>query len=684
MKTGDAVTDSQGRTWHIGEMLGRGLWGTSWSAKDAAGRDWVLKVPLRSTDLPSDTPMPDGIVKASRDALIEQGDLLRKAEFPFLVRLEEKIQIPEGATGTQPALVLQKYPSSMKRKLAAGSMALSDALGVLRTVARQCEALGVHGNLRPSNVLFNERGDPVLSDVLTPALHPWWPKLESAALDREQWQPPEAEGAPRAGWDTWAMCTLLYRAAMLPPGSRDGRREERIQLPRNGLDKVELATLRDRVLARLREDKANPRFGPRLAEALGKFLNRGLSRETEPSPPYRFEGPSAFRPRLDEIVELVDPRIETVGQVLLSNEAKNGVYQGGDAVKFSVTIGVSAGVQSHEDVATGVQLLDLDADPPGRVPIGEMAFTAKAHHAGRWRFDFSIPGLAPGRFKTTVGFRIRDAEGEWANASGEFEVRPPPGYVPPAEDPPSKVPLALPSRLATYDPDVDENADDGAPGRTHGKSREEDTSDPSTFDLPRPIAPSPGDRPRPTAVAPPPPRSVQQRDTETEPDSGPPGLRIEHYEPHVVGEDDVTQRGAPGRVETPRPMVRPPIPMPAPIAGLDVQVRRSIPGEEITAVRSPPGRADPPTAPPAPGPAAPVDWDDVNDARGVNESFLPGHGGADLPENDPPTAAGRNPASAFVERVIDWIRRDYYTAFMVGITFMILMLITVYAITRVL
>jgi hypothetical protein len=670
MKTGDAVTDSQGRAWQIGEMLGRGLWGTSWSAHHG-GREWVLKFPLRAADLPSDTPLPDGVVKASRDALNEQGELLRKAQFPFLARLEEKVSFTSGSAAGQPALVLQKYPSSLKRLLSAGALPLSEALQTIRAVSRLCESLGVHGNLRPSNILLNDRGEPVLSDVLTPACHAWWRKLEAAALDREPWLPPEADGSPRPVWDTWALCTLLYRAAMLPPGNREGRREERSPLPRNGLDRVELATVRDRILARLQEDQSNPRFGPRLAEAASKLLNRGLSREMEPSPPYRFDTIAAFRPRLEEIVDLVDPRIETVGQVLLAHEAKNGSFQGGDPVRFSVSIGVTAGVQTHEDIACGLQVVDLDAAPPGRVALADMAFTAKAQNPGRWRFDFSIPGLPPGRYRALAGFRIRDAEGEWSNASGDFEVRPPPGYVPPPEDPPSTVPLPLPmpARIAPEPAPTPMSRDTG-----DRPSSARDQEPP--LELPRPIAPASGDKSSPTPIQ---PSRSTLGDTATDLSPGP-----------TVSDSDADEPMAePPRLQlrpTPPPVVVAPPPKytPPAIAGLDAKVKPS--GERSTAGvdRNSNAPAESTGAVRQYGAPAPVDWDDVNDARGVNESFVPGHGGADLPEIDPPTAIGANPVAALVERALEFIRKDYYSAFMIGITMLLMLLIAVYTLTRLL
>ena len=57
MKTGDHVQDGNGRSFQVGQLLGRGLWGKCYLVRDAAdGSEWVLKVPLGEDDLPRDPP----------------------------------------------------------------------------------------------------------------------------------------------------------------------------------------------------------------------------------------------------------------------------------------------------------------------------------------------------------------------------------------------------------------------------------------------------------------------------------------------------------------------------------------------------------------------------------------------------------------------------------------------------
>ena len=43
MKTGDTVRDDQGRVFQIGQILGRGLWGKTYSVREEHGPEWALR-----------------------------------------------------------------------------------------------------------------------------------------------------------------------------------------------------------------------------------------------------------------------------------------------------------------------------------------------------------------------------------------------------------------------------------------------------------------------------------------------------------------------------------------------------------------------------------------------------------------------------------------------------------------
>lgn len=677
MRSGDTFTDGQGRTWSVGEMLGRGAWGMSFAVRDGTGRELVAKVALTAVDFPQDTSLPKGLVDACREQLDEQLAWYRSAA-AWLPRVESVVKLPTGGA----AILTPRYAGTLKRRLSSG-ITIRDTVNLLLRTCKVLEDSGgrVHGNLRPSNILVNERGEPVLTDWATPAGHAHLRRLSELAPDRDDWRPPEAQdGEPRPTWDTWSMCLVLWRACMATPPKGDTRREERVAPPRDGLDKVEIAALRDRVVSRLKEEGGNPRFAPRVAERLGTLLNRGLSREHEPSPPYRFDGPAALRARLEEIAELLDPHVESVGRVLLSNAAKNDTFQGGEPVQFSVTVAASAGVQGHEDIATGVQIRDLDADGDGRVPATDTRYTVKAHPSGRLRFDFTLPDLAPGRYRANIAFTIKDGGHEPLVASGDFEVRPPPGYVPPAEEPPSgPVPIPLPARRVAEPPAEERVA---AP-----------VADADVFPLPiAPSAPgergsSPDGRFEPSAPG---VRPAARADGPGAVAILPPSVEVEvEVEPTMLQPPDAPSdpalsvpRAPPPPIALPRPMGTQPTGVPAPDAGLDEGPTRPSGGEpawpEAGDRRSGGGEARSSYRPE-------VDWDDTRGPADA-EPYVPGPaGGEDLPSwGDRPTSGNdRVPSLAqLLERGIEIVRRDTYTAFVVFIAGALVLMLALVALAR--
>ncbi|MBT3218212.1 MAG: hypothetical protein HN348_03905, partial [Proteobacteria bacterium] len=400
----------------------------------------VLKVAHQTADFPTDAPLPANIVDDCRKCLNEQAALLRDAAFPFLPRLDQSIKLAGGT----PALILPKYSSMEKTTLT-----LRRSLEILVSVTRALRNAGrIHGNLHQGNIFINERGEPVLSDLLTPTSQALRLKLLELATHIDN-VPPESTEEPTPKWDTWALCLVAYRAAMCT--SAQG--PEPITTPREGLDKVDLATLKDRAMARLKTENANPRFSGRVTARMGAILNRGLSLNDSPSPPYRFDTASDLLPRLEETVGLLEPRVEEVGKLLLAPSAKNNVFEGGEQVSFSVTVATSPMLNNHEDIASGINLHDIDADGKGRVSLSDVTFAVTSHPSGRLRFEFQLPTIVPGRYRVRVAFSIKDSGHEPLVSTGEFQVRPPPGYVPPSEPlPVDAQPIRFPGLQESWDP----------------------------------------------------------------------------------------------------------------------------------------------------------------------------------------------------------------------------------------
>jgi len=652
METGQTVTDVEKRTWTVGQRLGRGLWGSSFVVRGPDERERVLKIPHTVADFPSDAPVPASLVKACAEAAREQAALLAEAPHPFLPRLQAHFDLPDG----RPVLLLPRYPTSLRRKLD-GGLGLGDTLGLALAIAERLATLAragrAHGDLRPSNVLLNDRGEPVLADLLTPALHSHWRRLAELASERRDYHPPEADaGPPTQGWDTWALCLVVFESAMRLPEGGDPRHAERLAPPTEGLDKLQLATLRDRALARLQREGANARFVARVADRLATLLNRGITQATEPSPPYRFEAVSDLEPRLAEVAALVHPKVEDVGRLLLAASAPDGVFQGGTPVEFSVTVGTTEGVTDHEHLACGVQILDLDATgDDARVHVPDTRYAVQTHPSGRLRFQFTVPDLPPGRYKARIAFAVRDSGEEPQVAEGEFEVRPPPGYVPPAPEPETQAPAPL-----SLDARRREIEDEDAPIPVAGVTTAEgDASEVDAF--PTPIAPSSAevDAPQPTRVAgaaavvlehEPTAADLPSMDAPPAP-SSPTGDSAGDLDDDLADDLDLD---APTRPSDATP---PPLARPAPTARVPARPDTPTPHAPPREVTGPGQWEDE-----LPGPA-----DDLD-----SELWVPGPAeGEDLPrwEEAPAERPKGFDASVWAERLVEIARRDAYAVFLV-------------------
>ncbi len=678
MHNGDILTDSRGASWILDGSLGRGLWGRSFALKGEDGTLAVLKVPLAAADLQR-ADHPEALAEACGLIAAATRNTYEERPAPFLPKLLGTVALPDG----RQALVMPRYDASLAARLA-GGVSLSDVLDLavrclhLLTTAKTAGL--VHGNLRPSNVFVDGSGNPVLSDPALPVLQSHRAALEAAAPDRASWLPPEAHGPVRAGWDTWALCLAVWRACSVPTAADDpqGRRDA---LPEDGVGRVALATLKDAAAARLKSEGANKRFAARAVAKLGAVLNRGLSPEHEPSPPYRFERAGELLERLVEVDELLHPRIESVTKALLGSSAKEGVFEGGERVSFTVHVGATNGVTAHDDLAVGLQLLDLDAKGEARVRIDGSRFTVNRFPAGKWRYQFELPDVPPGRYRIKVAFMVKDEVGEPEVAEGTFEVRPRPGWVPPppaANAPSAAIPLPVTSRAAPVDDDDDDDDQDERPPQQLVPPKElravERVETPVVRFEPMPesvrsasrampIAPDPsfpGPATSPGRIAPRPPASVPMGeasprfapDYSNEPSTSPGLGAAQRSGAHAPPHPGV--QAAPPSM--PRPSAAPP-PRPAP------PVRPAM----VTAVSlaPPPVAFEPATSPSLPS----VGVDTEVAPESYVDSFLHDYpppaasGGDDLPTYDlgaPP--APTSPFSKVSSAVLGWFGGDPWSA----------------------
>jgi serine/threonine protein kinase len=679
MKPGQKIKDSQANSWELTQLLGRGLWGTSWLAKDKEGAQRVIKISLLASEFPADVPLPDDIVQTCSDIVTAQAELLKKGTLAFLPKFDDHTTTKEYS-----ALWMPYYPSSLEKKFLT-STSFEEVLTLFSQLLKDLEHLtrnGMpHGNLHPRNILINERGEPVLADLLIGPAVTHYAALSELGATPTDYRLPEGYGQPNGQWDTWAICMALYRCAMqttdeFPP---------HLELPTTGLGKVALANLRNHVLARLKQEDANPRFSARVADKVASLLNRGLSNAAEPSPPYRFISARFLIPRLDEILALLNPHIDSVGRVLLGPSASAGTFQDGDEVTFSVTVASSTGLRGHEDIATGIQVVDLDTVDEDRIPIPDARFTVSQHPSGRLRFLFTIPALGPGRFGVHVAFSVKGSDEEPKVVEGEFEIRPTPGYIPPIEEEEEILaPIPMIPRIEAPEPQEDLLQEDESdvdldveplqapehPSLTRLLSID-------AGGIPTPVAPSaPGTIPnRPSVIKTAPQPIASAPAIETPPlvllESKAPVAPIKKLpKPNVVFSSPATTPTIAPAEFAPEPVpAEPALPIPIEVDAMPAEPTMNISADN------------------APVTIGPGQWEELPEpvlSDGLEEQspLLPGaNDGEDLPGWDLKRASplqGGLRLSNWAAKVFDFIRKDAYTAYMIVISSALMVLVLLF------
>ena len=515
MKTGDVVLDAQGRSYQVGPLLGRGLWGKSYLVRHGDSRaEFVLKCPLSRDDFRGDVPLTDTLLGACQNACAEQARMLGEGAHVFLPPLQSR-QAEDGS----PLLILPRLTTTLDRRIAQGCT-LTEVLTVLVAVcghlAEMQQDVGLHGNLRPSNILLNDRGDVLLTDMATPSAIDALGQLHAISPEPNRYLPPEVlrgEELEETA-DTYAIAMILYRAVMTPPDGDDSPQV----LPVTGLDKGDRVVLKDRAIERLKSEDSNNRFHARFAEKLSSVLGRALSQQIAPSPPYRFARVRELAPRLDELRSLIRPRVAMVGKVMLDRPPGSSTFESDEEVSFGVSVAVSAGVDSHDEIACGVAVFDDESGD--RIRDVECAYTVDRHPSGRFRFSFRVMDLGPGRYRTRVAFAIRDSGHPPETAEAQYELRAAAGYVPPASprpgaqaipflEPDEDVPETQPS-IPPPAPPADKAAlesalDDAIADPDFGNKPEETLN----FMLDGEGKPSPIPPPAPAAPPPPPPPEAE-------------------------------------------------------------------------------------------------------------------------------------------------------------------------------
>lgn len=669
MRTGDTVRDGQGTTWVLGPLLGRGLWGKAWTVR-RGGDDaiFVMKTALGPDDLRGEVPRGEQALAASREAVLEVARLYADRAFPWLPPLEARLQVED-----LPAFILPRYGDTLERRLGEG-LALAELVETLLAVTRAVQPRaggGYHGGLRAGNVFFDEGGKLVLADPLPPAAARSLAALCAHAPSHAAAFPPEVvDGAPGPDVDGWGVCMMLWQGCHAGGPAPNP--------PRAGLDKAAQVALRDRIHDRLKNEDSNPRFHVRLAERVSVLLARGLSREANPSPPFRFPRLDELATRLDEVVALVRPSVNQVGRILLDRPATRPWFGTDEAVAFSCTVGTTAGVEGPEEIGVGIAVFDVDQDV--RLKDLDLGYTCDRHPSGRHRFGFRIEGLGPGRYRARLAFAVRDSGHPPATAETEFTVVAAPGWVPrpaaPAaaplpfrtdESPTGITEVRVPERRAPEPapPVVRPEPASPAARAESGPARPVATRAPAAVG-PAPVAPPSAPAPRPAAVEAPEPAELPR------------------LVPAPVAEPEATPPAAPP--VPPGPPRPPPIASPGAAPSSVRPVARPVVATSVPAPAAEPPARPAPIASPIP---AGIDEGEPPEAPTLRprsgswaDEPLPDAPERNLDAEEDVEAEEEDLEPSFVSRVVHQLRTDPYLAVMTALGALMVILLVLLLLIR--
>ena len=421
MQINDFIRDGKGRTYRVGSLLGRGLFAKSYAIRSDDNQEWVLKIPLSPSDFPNGS---EDLAKISRQILQEQWQLLSVNPHPnLLVPLEQFIS-DQG----QYCLLYPPNDRNLTRVLQ-NSRSLQDLLRLViqiaSTLAQLPKIAFPHGNLHLNNIF--QSGDGItFMDPLTPLLQKHFVELQTAWGRNSPFIPPEHRGSTlkkaQTYSDTYALSLILFFEIM--------GQDPKLELYKTGLNKILQNNLEMRLQSILQNNPtSNPNFRNQFITHALRFLGKALSVQSQPAQIYRFHVIGDFHQRLQDLVDLINPSIVQVSNILFKRPPGILAFESDENVEFSCTIKTTPPLQDFEDVICGTILLDAGRNNE-RITEYESSFDVSRQPSGRLRFAFSIEDLPPGDYNLRLGFLIKNSIGHPKHIDAQFQVVAALGYTP--------------------------------------------------------------------------------------------------------------------------------------------------------------------------------------------------------------------------------------------------------------
>ena len=423
MKAGDIISEERGHQYELKSLLGQGLWAKTFLAQSKEGVDWVLKIPLSASDFPSGHEEKSEIC---RKIALHYGEMFSKLK-------TQEIMCPSKtfiSTTDVPILVFKYNRNNLEQRLRQ-KISFQELLGLCIRIVDALDALPLplksHGNLHPRNIFLMERDRILLADPLTPFICEHYPQLSTFRRQIDSCFPPEIQNKKtnspaEVTIDTYCVAAILFR------GITKGKRLSLKQ----GISKDIRVIVHESLIDILLREQTNKIFHERLCTQLIQFLNRALSAETSPSPPYRFSSLSKFQTRLGNIYDLIEPSVTYIGQIILERSPGDIAFKTYEPIQFSCTIECTPKLDDIDEIDCGVRLVDRTRNE--RIRGYELGYSVHSHPSGRLRFDFSLGTLAAAQYTVKIAFKIRGSSAEVRTQEKDFDVEPEAGWVPPKEE----------------------------------------------------------------------------------------------------------------------------------------------------------------------------------------------------------------------------------------------------------